>query len=80
MCVRITRELRKVYEKANQSVDSRLEIGHLKLFLRDLGYLTFTEEHERLVLLAFKTIEVDGTFSFENLAMFINLINNVFIN
>ena len=27
----------------------------------------------------FKTIEVDGRVTFENLAMFLNLINNVFI-
>jgi hypothetical protein len=46
--------------------------------LQNLGYL-YGRREDALTKLAFKILQTEKSVSFENLAMFLNLINNVYL-
>jgi hypothetical protein len=116
MCIRITRELKHVYEyEMRISLETKISFPIFVKILALLGYLnstvgskiivpTMTRKEENLVSLAWQTIRCQGHpdihkdnvqfsqktqdimppdffdyVSFENFAMLLNLINNVYI-
>ena len=77
-CIRITRELNSCFEALKIPVITQLSIEHFRIILRTMGYL-YGDRELALVKTAFKMLSVNKTVTFENIAMFLNLINNVYL-
>jgi len=55
-----------------------MSLEQFRQALQNLGYL-YGRREDPLTKLAFKILQTDKSVSFENLAMFLNLINNVYL-